>query len=61
MLTLWALLPRPPSTSVGSLKPRCMCDVAILQPQFAVDGVVLAGRRGKWWWEAAVSTVVVVV
>jgi hypothetical protein len=61
MLTLWALLPRPPSTSVGSLKPRCMCDVAILQPQFAVDGVVLAGRRGKWWWEAAVSMVVVVV
>jgi hypothetical protein len=41
-----------------------MCDVAILQPhssQFAMDGVVLAGQRGKWWWEAAVSTVVVVV
>jgi hypothetical protein len=64
VLTLWALLPRPPSTSVGSLKPRCMCDVAILQPHsswFAVDGVVLAGWRGKWWWEAVVSTVVVVV
>jgi hypothetical protein len=64
MLISWALLPRPPSTSVGSLKPRCMCDVAILQLhslRFAVDRVVLAGRRGKWWWEAAVSTVVVVV
>jgi hypothetical protein len=39
-----------------------MCDVAILQPcslQFAVDGVMLVGRRGKWWWEAAVLMVVV--
>jgi len=53
VLPLWALLPRPPGSSMGSLKLRCMCDVAILQPHsllFAVDGVVLVGQREKWWW-----------